>query len=56
MPIASKLINFEATENLRFNKLINNEMCVKIRDQDLQDIFINKVAVVRTMIEEFKNR
>ncbi len=56
MPIASKLLNVEVTEELRFNKHITKEICVKICDQDLQDIFINKVAVVRTMIEEFKNR
>jgi hypothetical protein len=58
VPIAATLINFEVTGELRFNKPITKETYIKIRDQDTLDLFINKVAVVRTMtgrsLQEYK--
>ena len=58
VPIAATLINFEVTGELRFNKPITKETYIKIRDQDSLDLFINKVAVVRTMtgrsLQEYK--
>jgi hypothetical protein len=58
VPLAATLMNFEVTGELRFNKPITKEMYIKIRDQDTLDLFINKVAVVRTMtgrsLQEYK--
>lgn len=54
MTIASILFNFELMGVLLFGKLITKEVCVRIRDKDMQVIFIQKVAVVRTLIGEFK--
>ena len=58
VPLAATLINFEVTGELRFNKPITKETYIKIRDQDTLDLFINKVAVVRTMtgrsLQEYK--
>jgi hypothetical protein len=60
VPIAAGLMNFEVTGELRFNKPITKEMYIKIRDQDTLDLFINKVAVVRTMtgrsLQEYKEQ
>ncbi|MCS4435238.1 hypothetical protein [Aquiflexum gelatinilyticum] len=50
VPIAATLINFEVTGELRFNKPITKETYIKIRDQDILDLFINKVVTVRTMM------
>ncbi|MFD2202712.1 hypothetical protein [Shivajiella indica] len=58
VPLAATLINFEVTGELRFNKPITKETYIKIQDQDTLDLFINKVAVVRTMtgrsLQEYK--
>lgn len=58
VPVAATLINFEVTGELRFNKPITKETYIKIRNQDTLDLFINKVAVVRTMtgrsLQEYK--
>ncbi len=58
VPLAATLVNFEVTGELRFNKPITKETYIKIRDQDTLDLFINKVAVVRTMtgrsLQEYK--
>ena len=58
VPLAATLINFEVTGELRFDKPITKETYIKIRDQDTLDLFINKVAVVRTMtgrsLQEYK--
>jgi hypothetical protein len=58
VPLAATLMNFEVTGELRFNKPITKETYIKIRDQDTLDLFINKVAVVRTMtgrsLQEYK--
>ncbi|WP_194973301.1 hypothetical protein [Aquiflexum lacus] len=58
VPLAATLINFEVTGELRFDKPITKETYIKIRDQDSLDLFINKVAVVRTMtgrsLQEYK--
>ncbi|SMD42777.1 hypothetical protein SAMN00777080_1342 [Aquiflexum balticum DSM 16537] len=58
VPLAATLINFEVTGELRFNKPITKETYIKIRNQDTLDLFINKVAVVRTMtgrsLQEYK--
>ena len=50
VPMAAKLVNFEVTGELRFNKPITTEMYIKILDQDTLDLFINKVVTVRTMM------
>ena len=50
VPVAATLINFEVTGELRFNKPITKEMYIKIKDKNTLDIFINKIAVVRTMM------
>ncbi|WP_158587665.1 hypothetical protein [Algoriphagus lacus] len=55
MTIASILLNFEVMGVLLFGRLNTKEMCVKICKHVMPDIFIKKVAVVRIMIEEFKN-
>jgi hypothetical protein len=58
VPLAATLMNFEVTGELRFNKPITKETYIKIRVQDTLDLFINKVAVVRTMtgrsLQEYK--
>jgi hypothetical protein len=58
VPLAATLINFEVTGELRFDKPITKETYIKIRNQDTLDLFINKVAVVRTMtgrsLQEYK--
>lgn len=58
VPLAAELVNFEVTGELRFNKPVTTEMYLKIRDKNTLDIFINKVAVVRTMmgrsLQEYK--
>lgn len=50
VPVAATLINFEVTGELRFNKPITKEMYLKIPDKITLDIFINKIATVRTMM------
>ena len=50
MPVAATLINFEVTGELRFDRPITKEMYLKIQDKNMLDLFINKVAVVRTMM------
>jgi len=60
VPVAATLINFEVTGELRFNKSVTKEMYLKIQDKAMLDIFINKVAVVRTMtgrsLQEYKSQ
>jgi len=49
VPLASTLVNFEVTGELRFDQPITKEMYLKIKDQNTLEIFINKIVVVRTM-------
>jgi hypothetical protein len=60
VPIAATLMNFEVTGELRFNKSITKKMYLKIPDKNTLDLFINKVAVVRTMmgrsLQEYKSQ
>jgi len=60
VPVAATLINFEVTGELRFNKPITREMYLKIPDKITLDIFINKIATVRTMmgrsLQEYKSQ
>jgi hypothetical protein len=50
VPFAAELVNFEVTGELRFNKPVTTEMYLKITNKNILDLFINKVAVVRTMM------
>jgi hypothetical protein len=50
VPLGAEILNFEVTGELRFNKPITKEMYLKIPDKRILDIFINKIAVVRTMM------
>ncbi|WP_194775312.1 hypothetical protein [Pararhodonellum marinum] len=50
VPLGAEILNFEVTGELRFNKSITREMYLKISDKRTLDIFINKIAVVRTMM------
>jgi hypothetical protein len=60
VPIAATLMNFEVTGELRFKKSITKKMYLKIPDKNTLDLFINKVAVVRTMmgrsLQEYKSQ
>lgn len=60
VPIAATLMNFEVTGELRFNQPVTKEMYLKIPDKNTLDLFINKVAVVRTMmgrsLQEYKSQ
>ncbi|TXE14738.1 hypothetical protein [Algoriphagus aquimarinus] len=60
VPVAATLINFEVTGELRFDRPITKEMYLKIQDKNMLDLFINKVAVVRTMmgrsLQEYKSQ
>lgn len=60
VPIAATLMNFEVTGELRFNLPVTKEMYLKIPDKNTLDLFINKVAVVRTMmgrsLQEYKSQ
>jgi hypothetical protein len=50
VPLGAEIVNFEVTGEIRFNKSITKEMYLKISDKRTLDIFINKIAVVRTMM------
>jgi len=50
VPLASTIVNFEVTGELRFNNPITNEMYVKLDDPHTRDVFINKIMTVKIMM------
>ncbi len=50
VPMASTVVNFEVTGELRFNRPITHEMYIKLENQDTRDVFINKVMTNKIMI------
>jgi len=50
VPMASTIVNFEVTGELRFNRPITNKMYIKLDDRDTRDLFINNIMLNKIMI------
>lgn len=61
VPLASTIVNFEVTGELRFNNPITRNMYIKrIEDPSIRDLFINKIMTVKIMmgrsLEEYEKQ
>jgi len=50
VPLASSIVNFEVTGDLRFNRPITHQTYIKLNDEETKDIFINKILTVKIMM------
>ncbi len=58
VPLASEILNFEVTGELRFNLPITKKKYLHLENERTKEIFINKIVTVRTMmgrsLQEYK--